>query len=303
MRRAACLAMATICQRLSLSAAREHMLPLVRLFASDETTGVRSSALEMSGPLIHLFHLDPLGVPDELLHLFLDETPATTPATASIEDDSFFSPLPTALDSESFFEGPLSWTPVPTGPNYSAAKDPDRPIHTSFNFPAVALTLGRDKWYQLEELYAELTASTTNKVRRALASSVHEIAGIIGPAQASKTLFQPFCSFLHDVEVIQSAALEYYSTIVLAFTRPDTVRALDLTRDIWSTIRNWRMREHIAKQLVHVGRRMAQDGGMAEVLYLLEKALKDSVASVRDAAVSSVSHYPTGRQACDTDPV
>lgn len=114
------------------------------------------------------------------------------------------------------------------------------------------------------------------------------IGDIIGPEQASATLFQPFCSFLRDADV-QAPVLEHLALVILGFKLEEMVRSLDEVDEVWSSIRNWRMREHVANELIEVGNAvMKQSTGMVELLSLLGKALLDSVAAVRDAAVETV---------------
>ena len=56
--------------------------------------------------------------------------------------------------------------------------DPSRPLVCAFNYPAVALTLGRARWPALRNLYRALSENPSFKVRRTLAASLGEMARI-----------------------------------------------------------------------------------------------------------------------------
>ena len=68
--------------------------------------------------------------------------------------------------------------------------------HCAFSFPAVALTLGRANWPLLKETYETLANDMQWKVRRTLASSIHELAVILGEEVAAQDLVPIFNGFI-----------------------------------------------------------------------------------------------------------
>ena len=56
--------------------------------------------------------------------------------------------------------------------------------HCAFNFPAVLLTLGKQSWPELKDIYKTLAIDHRIKVRKTLAYSLFEIAKILGPELA-----------------------------------------------------------------------------------------------------------------------
>jgi hypothetical protein len=246
----------------------------------------------MLGQLIYLFKDDSEGVPEELVNYFLGITPDVHEDDDDEDEDEgdhdVFAPLRSTLDSSSsFFEGPLSWTPVSTVT--STTRDPDRPTHCAYNLPAVTLTLGSSNWSRLAPLYTSLSkTTTTTKVIQSLASSTHEIAMIIGPEQATDSLLQPFCSYLNDIEIIQHAALEFVAITLNSFHHHGRRVGLKAIAEAWKDIRNWRMREHVVLQMGEI----KAEEGLEEVLRVVSLGMKDSVAKVREAAVVTVcSHH------------
>lgn len=276
------------------------------MFGTDSSPNVRSGALEICGELVYLFQGDPVGVPPELLAFFLGQSEEPRPAVEP--SDGAFAPLSNALDFPPTFlsDGPMSlWSDSNTASLRDLKRDPDRPVmwyvlsspyilcyadfprRSAFNFPSVVLTLGREKWPCMRDYHLALCRDKTSKVRQSLASSLFEIAKIIGPAQADESLFEPFEWFLHDFDQVQGALLENVSTLLLSFGDDAARRALALLQAAWGDIKTWRMREAIAKDLARIGPHFI-NGATEEVLRLLAKAFKDQVAAVREQAVHAV---------------
>ncbi|GAA5955600.1 hypothetical protein JCM21900_006666 [Sporobolomyces salmonicolor] len=294
-RRAAVLALPSLCARLPRAVLRSKAIDAIAHFGGDDNRNVRSGALEICGELIYLFYEDPEGVPEELLAFFLGKPSSSLAAvhTAHLSDpgqssSNPLSPLKSALDSppQSFLDTSASWmSPNPFGNNL---RDADRQILTAFNFPAVILTLGRDQWPVVREHHLALCQDPVEKARQSLASSLHEVAKIIGPDQADASLLDPLSWFLRDVENIQAAVLDSLPTLFAAFGPEAARRALAALGDAWPEIRTWRLREHAVKKVMEVVPHFVRNEGVEEVLAVLAKAFKDSVAAVRDQAVTAI---------------
>jgi len=67
--------------------------------------------------------------------------------------------------------------------------------HCAFALPAVSLTLGRSNWPLLKDTYVALASDMQWKVRRTLASSIHELAIILGEEAAGADLIPIFNGF------------------------------------------------------------------------------------------------------------
>ncbi|GAA6005324.1 hypothetical protein JCM11491_002658 [Sporobolomyces phaffii] len=292
-RRAAVLALPGVCKRLSRSALHAKAVEAIRHFSADENRNVRSGALEIAGELIYRFHGDPDGVPEELLSFFLGTPldPSGDVSTTSAGDTSAssnpFSHFKSALESpsSSFLDATNSWSPSFFNRN---TRDADRSILTAFNFPAVILTLGRDRWHLVRDHHQTLCKDPVEKARQSLASSLHEVAKVIGPDQADSSLVGPFTDFLQDVEIVQTAIIENIPTLLVSFGAETAKKALIVLSDSWSDIGNWRLREHVLKKVAEFGPHFMQHDGEEEVLTIVARAFKDSVASVREQAVVAV---------------
>lgn len=240
----------------------------------------------MCGELIYLFYGDPSGVPEELLAFFLGQSISPAQEQQKQDQDEVFAPLQTALDSppQTFFD-PSAWAPSTL---FKVTRDPDRPVMCAFNLPAVALTLGRDNWHLLKDYYSTLCCEKADKVRQSLASSMHEIAKIIGPEQADVDLVEPLSMFLKDYDFIQGALLESLPSLLCSLGPIGGNEALLAVSDAWGAIKNWRRREALAKELGHLTAHFIVLDQPEQVLSLLGKAFKDPVATVREEAVYAV---------------
>lgn len=240
-----------------------------------------------------MFHGDPDGVPEEILAIFLGQSDqsAVKPAGSAAaskqdDDDDAFAPLQNALDSppDAFLDNAKDWRP-----SAASARDPDRPVMCAFNFPAVALTLGGDRWDALRTYHHTLCQDEVPKVRQSLASSLHEIAKIIGPDKSDECLLEPFSWYIRDFDHIQGAVLENLPTLLQSFGIETAQKALTMLGEEWPEIKTWRRREALAKQMGELSATFMTAASGHSLLHVLSRALNDSVAAVREQAVLAVS--------------
>lgn len=161
----------------------------------------------------------------------------------------------------------------------------------AFNFPAIALTLGGDQWHLLKNYHLELCRDKAPKVRQSLASSLHEIAKIIGSHRSDECLLEPFSWYIRDQDHIQGAVLENVSTLMQSFGIEAGRHALELLNEAWSDIRTWRRREALAEELGNLSAHFMSNGVAEELLGVLGRAFKDHVAAVREKAGGVVSSF------------
>jgi len=83
-----------------------------------------------------------------------------------------------------------------TDPSRAQTVDTDIARHCAFSLPAVALTLGRANWPLIRGTYEALASDMQWKVRRTLASSIHELGVILGREAAANDLVPIFNGFL-----------------------------------------------------------------------------------------------------------
>ena len=88
----------------------------------------------------------------------------------------------------------------------SAEADADCTNHCAFNFPAVLLTVGRERWGELEETF-NILCRKTFKSRKTLACSLHEMAAVLGTKLTEKHLVNAMEFFLKDIDDIRSGII------------------------------------------------------------------------------------------------
>lgn len=267
---------------------------------------MRTAVLEALGEVLYTFREDKDSVPPELLELFLgrkqDPGSGSTISTSSSrkssnEDWSDHYP-PWALESSAF---PREEEGANGGDIWN---DPTRPLICAFNYPALALTLGKERWGGLRELYLELSTSLVVKVRCTLAASLGELAKILGAENAHSDLMRVFKSSITAEEgEVRLKAIEALELFVTELGDDDRWEVVEVLLSTWNNdrLRGWREREGVVKLLsafsdyqYDVPDRNYWRG--RQLRDILLKGLEDGVASVRDAAISAVPTFFFGWQ-------
>jgi serine/threonine-protein phosphatase 4 regulatory subunit 1 len=266
--------------------------------SEDSSSNVRTAVLEALGEVLYTFHKDKKGVPPELLELFLgrkqDPVSGSTISSSSSRKSS----------NEDWSDHYPSWalesSALPREEEDANGadiwNDPTRPLICAFNYPALALTLGKERWGQLRELYLELSTSLVVKVRCTLAASLGELAKILGTENAHNDLMQVFKSTITAEEgEVRLKAIEALELFVAEIGDEDRWEVVEVLLSTWNNdrLRGWREREGVVKLLsifsdhqYDVPARNYWRG--RQLRDILLKGLGDGVASVRDAAISVV---------------
>ena len=105
-------------------------------------------------------------------------------------------------------------------PSRAQTVDNEIARHCAFSLPAVALTLGRSNWPLLKDTYEALASDMQWKVRRTLASSIHELGIILGEEAAGQDLIPIFNGFL-KVTTIGKSRNPVYFIDLLYFKKAD----------------------------------------------------------------------------------
>jgi serine/threonine-protein phosphatase 4 regulatory subunit 1 len=288
-RHSALFALPAVLSRLPPEHRRTLALDVIPTLANDESMTVRSGVLEALAEVIYTFHDDAERPPDKLLRLFLGVREDDDPHKEEPEDEKAPSSPASSLSWNDFITSVSSGTN--DGPEADIYDDPSRPLVCAFNLPAVALTVGRDRWSELRELYHTLSRTSSFKIRRTLAASLGELAKIIGPEQAHNDLMPVWwASVRSDEGDIRLRALESSEAFVDAIGIEDRKDVLfGLEERVWPLLRGWRERESLVKSLPALA---AVEGVDERIIWrLLRKGLVDSAATVREMSVSTVCHF------------
>ncbi|KAG6903194.1 hypothetical protein C0995_002737 [Termitomyces sp. Mi166 len=257
-RHSALFALPAILSRLPAKQRRSLALETILTLATDESPAVQCGVLEALGEVLYTFHEDEGGPPMELVELFLGRRGGIQNGQRGTE---------------------LLRNIV------------DRPLICAFNYPAVALTLGRQRWDELRAMYLELAKNRSVKVRRTLAASVGEVAKIVGTEHAQRDLVGVWWDGIRcEDEEVRTRAVEslpHLLGVVGTEVGDSLVFGLETVWDEGG-FRGWREREGIALGLTDLGTSTGQKGRRL-VVGLVRRALEDNVAAVREAGVKAVA--------------
>ncbi|XP_020277432.1 serine/threonine-protein phosphatase 4 regulatory subunit 1-like isoform X3 [Pseudomyrmex gracilis] len=167
----------------------------------------------------------------------------------------------------------------------------DIPRHCAFSFPAVTLTLGRENWQCLKTAYQSLSSAKHWKVRRTLASSIHEIAMILGEELTATDLVPIYDGFIKDLDEVRIGVLKHLAIFLRILKPVDRSQYLPRLSHFLATDNewNWRFREELAKQLLEIVTLFSPDQVAKNIAPLSLQLLDDKVAAVRHIALELVT--------------
>lgn len=166
------------------------------------------------------------------------------------------------------------------------------PHHCAFSFPAVAFTLGRENWHYLKMAYQSLASAKHWKVRRTLASSIHEIAMILGEELTATDLVPIYDGFIKDLDEVRIGVLKHLATFLKILKPTDRYQYLPRLSDFLATDNewNWRFREELATQLLEIVSLFSPSDVAQSIAPLSFQLLVDKVAAVRTIALELVRY-------------
>lgn len=169
--------------------------------------------------------------------------------------------------------------------------DAEMTYYCAYSLPAVALTLGSKNWHILKGTVDYLASDLQYKVRKTLASSLHELAIILGPELATEKLAPLFEGFIKDLDEVRIGVLQHlaeFFELIDPLKRntylPRLVEFLK-TDNEW----NWRFRDEFGQQLLKAVRLFKPADTAKYIGVLAIELLCDKVAAVREVAMSLVS--------------
>lgn len=170
---------------------------------------------------------------------------------------------------------------------------PDIPHHCAFSFPAVVLTLGKDNWKYLKHAYQSLANAKQWKVRRTVASGIHEIAIILGEELTVSDLIPIYDGFIKDLDEVRIGMLKHLATFLKILKPAVRIQYLPSLKKFLATDNewNWRFREELATQLLEIVNLFDSVNVDRFIVSLALELLRDKVAAVRHVALSLVRFY------------
>ncbi|KAI9630133.1 hypothetical protein KEM48_012162 [Puccinia striiformis f. sp. tritici PST-130] len=204
-RKQICLGLPALLKLVQRRPRAELSLDLIQHSSRDDNREVRIVGYQILGELIYVFHLEKSPVPDQIVQYFLR---GFEPQHQSMSDTlgERMSDRVRSFGSSMDFDDPPSLSLGPFdqlndrnqdqvphtsssfGTSAVSVEDTERAMCCSYNFPAVLLTLGVERWQDLRSLFLKLAmdVSYPPRIRRSLARSMHELMKLIrAPDQQS----------------------------------------------------------------------------------------------------------------------
>lgn len=169
--------------------------------------------------------------------------------------------------------------------------DNELTYHCAYSVPAVASTLGKDNWHLLKDTVENLASDMQYKVRKTIASSLHELAIILGPEMATEYLTPLFDGFIKDLDEVRIGVLKHLAQFLkLISTEKRTSYLPKLAQFLRNDNEwNWRFRYELAQQLLDACRLFKPSDTAKYIGVIAIDLLCDKVAAVREMALDLVS--------------
>jgi len=176
-------------------------------------------------------------------------------------------------------------------PSRAQTVDNDIARHCAFSLPAVALTLGRTNWPLLKETYEALANDMQWKVRRTLASSIHELGVILGEEVAASDLVPIFNGFIKDLDEVRIGILKHLADFLKLLNKNDRNEYLPRLEEFlkMDNERNWRFRLELTEQLGVLVPLFKPEDIRDHLAPIALTLVQDKVSSVRQAATGVIS--------------
>jgi len=193
-RRTTVLYMVDICKNVRQEVFEEKLFPIYYKLAYDNVWGVRKAAVEILPDISEIS--SPEQRSQHLVDLYKKFTQDASKWVKMAAHQSL-GPFIATLKGQSIDKSLINYY-ISMGDPRRASFNSDVAYHCAYNFPAVLITLGKEKWPDLKRLYKILVRDNQWKVRKTLSYSLHEIANILGPELTEEELLPVLENFLKD---------------------------------------------------------------------------------------------------------
>merc|ERR1719394_942598 len=171
-------------------------------------------------------------------------------------------------------------------PSRAQTVDNEIARHCAFSLPAVALTLGRSNWPLLKDTYEALASDMQWKVRRTLASSIHELGIILGEEAAGQDLIPIFNGFIKDLDEVRIGVLKHLADFLSLLSPEARAEYLPRLEEFlkMDNDRNWRFRFELCSQVAALVPLCTSEEVLQHLAPLCLLLVNDRVSEVRRTA-------------------
>lgn len=162
----------------------------------------------------------------------------------------------------------------------------------AFSLPAVAFTLGEENWPCLRVAFNLLVVGVSTNIRLILASSLHELAKIIGPFYTNRDILPALFTFMDQNDEVRERILKILSPLVNILDKTQQKMILRKLPEFYKLDNeyNWRFRVEFINQftkLVHLFDKPKQFSQI--IIPMIFSLLEDQVAEVRKCTIPLLS--------------
>eukprot|EP00486_Rosalina_sp_Unknown_P009051 CAMPEP_0201596048 /NCGR_PEP_ID=MMETSP0190_2-20130828/192859_1 /ASSEMBLY_ACC=CAM_ASM_000263 /TAXON_ID=37353 /ORGANISM="Rosalina sp." /LENGTH=1129 /DNA_ID=CAMNT_0048056257 /DNA_START=38 /DNA_END=3427 /DNA_ORIENTATION=- len=273
-----------ICEQLGNVDAEECLLPIFLSLCNDSIWSVRKGCVESFVDVSSSISSESRVKLIPIMENFLNDSSRWVRNTAY----EILGPFISSLDSSQITSDFLKYfTSIPH--LSSAEADADCTNHCAFNFPAVVLTVGKERWNELNDTY-NILCRKTFKSRKTLACSIHEIASVLGKELTEKYLLNSIEFFLKDIDDIRQGIIKNLWKILKVFNEKLRIEYISILWELASESDvNWRFRLLLSQQLDEIlylyGKKIIKQ----QIIPLIFQLCQDRMADVRYAAVYPIA--------------
>lgn len=169
--------------------------------------------------------------------------------------------------------------------------DSDTVRYCAFSFPGVLLTLGKEKWNVLKDVYSTLSQDLQWKVRRTLSHSLHEVANILGTELTEQYLLPTFELFLKDLDQVKVGVIRHLAKFLKVLSPKVRAEYVETMKEIQTLGANWRFRKLLAKQIGSISQLYTTDTVKSSIIPIAIQLCEDQVTTVRYAVTKELGVF------------
>lgn len=160
--------------------------------------------------------------------------------------------------------------------------------HSAFNFPAVLYYFGKESWPELRQIYIKMSSDKYYKVRKSLASSINEIANIIGKKDTDQYLIPIFDRFYREEGEIQRAIYKSMPKFLININQEKRIAYLEKLKKMMTGREKWRIKKECVDILGNLGGVFDDTIAYEQIFPICIKFCVDEVAEVRIHSMRSM---------------
>jgi len=159
--------------------------------------------------------------------------------------------------------------------------DEDLIYHCAYTFPAVLLTIGKDEWPVLRDVYKNLIKKDSLRIMTIMAASIHEVAKIVG-SEIAVTELDPIAKYYLKNKLTLSAILKNLHEFLAVLEMKQRLDYLPIIQAIIERSEyNWKQREIFALNSGSYAKLFDIEKVYRIILPIAYTLLEDNVIQVR----------------------